>query len=489
MPDIYYPLDALLDGEEGSVELSLVVNVEGHAIAARTIKSSGIAELDQAAIDAASKWQFRPATREGQPVVGSVTIHLDWKLPLERVEDFRLSAPPLPDGVKPPKRVALISKYPSLSELGIVGFKFLLGPDGRVSEVEIAESSGVELIDRSAVEGAKSSWKFVPATLDGKPVEVWRTGVIAYDGRFYGNGRNTAQDKSKMRCYERPVDADVSLTVAARGDVYALPLNFEQLYIMRWVKVGSTGEIADVLLRIGGGLFRPNAALFAIMKQGTGYKTGANCWYYDPVTIDRPQSRPANEPKPTAGKLDQDGKICWEFAEPVDKKMAACSELLGPYGLRAFRARSYQYRAMTYAQQGDKESAARDYAASIKTYEGQWGDTWQYFAEHCFAHAVANVDLDVGLANCNEALRLKDDFGGVFNTRGLLYLRLGQYDKAIEDYNKALKIDPFFASAFYGRGIARLKSGDTERGNADLKAAERYERRVAERFATYGVTP
>jgi tetratricopeptide (TPR) repeat protein len=43
------------------------------------------------------------------------------------------------------------------------------------------------------------------------------------------------------------------------------------------------------------------------------------------------------------------------------------------------------------------------------------------------------------------------------DSRGLTYLKMGQFDSAIEDYSSALRIEPKMASALYGHGLARLK--------------------------------
>ncbi len=40
--------------------------------------------------------------------------------------------------------------------------------------------------------------------------------------------------------------------------------------------------------------------------------------------------------------------------------------------------------------------------------------------------------------------------------RGLVYLRLARYDKAIADYDAALNLRPKSAWSVYGRGLARF---------------------------------
>ena len=43
---------------------------------------------------------------------------------------------------------------------------------------------------------------------------------------------------------------------------------------------------------------------------------------------------------------------------------------------------------------------------------------------------------------------------------GFVYLKMGQFDTAIDDYSSALGFDPKLATALYGRGLAKRKKGD-----------------------------
>ena len=54
---------------------------------------------------------------------------------------------------------------------------------------------------------------------------------------------------------------------------------------------------------------------------------------------------------------------------------------------------------------------------------------------------------------------LQPNDAATLDSRGLIYLKMGQFDSAIQDYNSALRIEPKMASALYGRGLARLKKG------------------------------
>lgn len=85
------------------------------------------------------------------------------------------------------------------------------------------------------------------------------------------------------------------------------------------------------------------------------------------------------------------------------------------------------------------------------------------------------------------ALTFRPNDAASLDSRGLTYLKMGQFDSAIEDYSSALRIEPKMASALYGRGLARLKKGDAAGGNADVAAAKQVEARIADDFSHYGI--
>jgi tetratricopeptide (TPR) repeat protein/predicted aspartyl protease len=107
----------------------------------------------------------------------------------------------------------------------------------------------------------------------------------------------------------------------------------------------------------------------------------------------------------------------------------------------------------------------------------------------CWAGALSGQALNEALADCNAALKIGSSDASYLDSRGLVYLRLGNYDKAIADYDAALKIRPKSVWSLYGRGLARQHKGDSAAGAADLSAASALNPRIAERAAKFGITP
>jgi protein TonB len=64
-----YPREPLNEGITGTVELELLIGVDGRVLEARVVRSSGNRQLDSAARDTVLRqWRFQPATRDGVPV-------------------------------------------------------------------------------------------------------------------------------------------------------------------------------------------------------------------------------------------------------------------------------------------------------------------------------------------------------------------------------------------------------------------------------------
>lgn len=74
MPPPRYPSRALRRGEAGEVLLRVQVDARGVPSSVEVVSGSGSRDLDRAAINAARRWRFRPAMRDGQPMAGVVNV-------------------------------------------------------------------------------------------------------------------------------------------------------------------------------------------------------------------------------------------------------------------------------------------------------------------------------------------------------------------------------------------------------------------------------
>jgi tetratricopeptide (TPR) repeat protein len=104
----------------------------------------------------------------------------------------------------------------------------------------------------------------------------------------------------------------------------------------------------------------------------------------------------------------------------------------------------------------------------------------------CWARAVANIDLDDALADCNRAIRAGASPDRL-DSRGLVYFLQAKYPLAIGDYNAALKLDPNMAWSLYMRGLTKIAMGESESGKADQAAARAIQPDIGDVVAGYGI--
>jgi len=136
----------------------------------------------------------------------------------------------------------------------------------------------------------------------------------------------------------------------------------------------------------------------------------------------------------------------------------------------------------------------KDYEASIPHYV-QWlavhpRDIQAPMAHNslCWARAISGKDLPAALKECDAALAGRPGEPAIFDSRGLVYLRLGQFSQAVADYDSALAKQKF-PDSYFGRGLAKLKMGKKAEGEADLEQARKLDAQVADRFKQQGLTP
>jgi tetratricopeptide (TPR) repeat protein len=106
----------------------------------------------------------------------------------------------------------------------------------------------------------------------------------------------------------------------------------------------------------------------------------------------------------------------------------------------------------------------------------------------CWVHAVKGDQLDIALADCNDAVDATPDNAAFLYRRGLVRYRMNDFAGAVKDLDQSLTIAPKDASAIYLRGLAKAKTGDAAGSKADMDAAATLYPNVAAFFAHYGIT-
>jgi len=111
-----------------------------------------------------------------------------------------------------------------------------------------------------------------------------------------------------------------------------------------------------------------------------------------------------------------------------------------------------------------------------------------YWNGLCWAQAGSGRQLSQALIACNRALAIEPGAPGALNSRGLVYLRMKNFNASIADYSISLRTRPQQASAWFGRGLARLSGGEIA-GAAGIAVARRRDHGIDGVFITMGVLP
>jgi tetratricopeptide (TPR) repeat protein len=141
-------------------------------------------------------------------------------------------------------------------------------------------------------------------------------------------------------------------------------------------------------------------------------------------------------------------------------------------------------RGTIYARQNKFDEAIADFDSAIAITP----DDPIALNNRCYVRALANVALDGALADCEKALALKAQ-PGMYDSRGLVHLRLGQLNEAITDFDTVLANDSNDAKALFQRGIAKRRNGDVAGGDADIAAATALKPGIADDLKVFGLTP
>ena len=126
--------------------------------------------------------------------------------------------------------------------------------------------------------------------------------------------------------------------------------------------------------------------------------------------------------------------------------------------------------ADTYVQAGEFQTAVTEYDHVIATLPRSASPSMA-LNNRCWARAMLGKELEKALADCDAALKKGPRTSSMLDSRGLVLLRMGQYDAAIDAYDDAIRLQPKSAWSLYGRGVAKHRKGLKAEGDADLQAA------------------
>lgn len=141
-------------------------------------------------------------------------------------------------------------------------------------------------------------------------------------------------------------------------------------------------------------------------------------------------------------------------------------------------ADSLALRASAYREEGKYRLAIDGFSDAIRL-DPAGGRLWN---GRCWTRAVAGVELQDGLSDCQKALQLEPRNPNILDSEGFILLRLKNDGAALRAYKAALLLDPRMASSLFGRGVALFRLGRVVEARRDIQAAQLLDPEVAAPF-------
>jgi tetratricopeptide (TPR) repeat protein len=94
--------------------------------------------------------------------------------------------------------------------------------------------------------------------------------------------------------------------------------------------------------------------------------------------------------------------------------------------------------------------------------------------------SLGNYNQAIG--DFDRAIEIYPQYETAYNGRGAAYCGIGNYNQAIRDFDRAIEIDPQYASAYHNRGNAHGSLGAYNRAIEDFKIASKLGNKVSQDF-------
>ncbi len=157
----------------------------------------------------------------------------------------------------------------------------------------------------------------------------------------------------------------------------------------------------------------------------------------------------------------------------LEKNIEAIKDFTKVISLNKDNTDAYFMRALIKSNMNDRQGAISDYDEIIKREKSATPSIYKMSTVYN-NKAYCLVELDKpseALPFVTKALDLDESEGYIWDTRGEIYFKLGDYEKCIKDMNKTISIDNEADNSYYLRGLAKIKIGKKEDGCKDLSKA------------------
>ena len=130
------------------------------------------------------------------------------------------------------------------------------------------------------------------------------------------------------------------------------------------------------------------------------------------------------------------------------------------------KARAYDFRGTSWANQGKYAQAISDYSKAI-ILDPQNAEAYNNRGN---SYKLQGKIVDA-MSDFNRAIELRPNYAAAYYNRGLIYDEQDKIAQALSDYTKAIEIDPHYAPAYENRGIIYADQGKYSLSISDLNKA------------------
>jgi tetratricopeptide (TPR) repeat protein len=116
-------------------------------------------------------------------------------------------------------------------------------------------------------------------------------------------------------------------------------------------------------------------------------------------------------------------------------------------------------------------------------------DSAEALNKRCWIRALTGEELETALSECEESLNLLPNSPATLDSRALVHLRMGHFERAISDADAALEWSSKNASSLFVRGLAKRRLGDALGADRDLEDARAIDPKVDDLYVSIGVAP
>lgn len=107
----------------------------------------------------------------------------------------------------------------------------------------------------------------------------------------------------------------------------------------------------------------------------------------------------------------------------------------------------------------------------------------------CWLMGTRNVSLDIALKDCTRGIEIAENPSSIFDSRAMVYFRMGRMEEALADLNTALTASPGQSASLFLRGVVRTRAGDKKGAAEDLAGARLMSPMIDKEYGDYGIKP